>query len=54
MWKNGSGKSTLMRLILGLYPGYTGKIWLGTQELREIQPEAGKRVCLCGTESLSV
>ncbi|MFQ9150422.1 MAG: ATP-binding cassette domain-containing protein [Blautia sp.] len=43
--KNGSGKSTLMRLILGLYPGYTGKIWLGTQELREIQPESWRKQC---------
>lgn len=43
--KNGSGKSTLMRLILGLYPSYTGKIWLGTQELREIQPESWRKQC---------
>ena len=43
--KNGSGKSTLMRLILGLYPGYTGKIWLGAQELREIQPESWRKQC---------
>ena len=34
-----------MRLILGLYPGYTGKIWLGTQELREIQPESWRKQC---------
>lgn len=36
--RNGSGKTTLVKLLLNLYPHYEGKILLGNQELRELNP----------------
>lgn len=36
MGESGSGKSTLARLILGLLPGYTGRITYGGAEQREL------------------
>ncbi|MFR0791086.1 MAG: ATP-binding cassette domain-containing protein [Lachnospiraceae bacterium] len=46
-----------MRLILGLYPGYTGKIWLGTQNCGKFNRKAGEnsvpmwnRIPFCSTE----
>ena len=38
--ESGSGKTTLTKIILGLLPGYTGRVWYGKQEQREISPEA--------------
>lgn len=35
--ESGSGKTTLVKIILGLLPGYTGKVWYGAQEQRDIQ-----------------
>lgn len=40
MGESGSGKSTLARLILGLLPGYTGRITYGGAEQRELAPGA--------------
>lgn len=37
--ESGSGKTTLAKIILGLLPGYTGNVWYGKQERREINPE---------------
>lgn len=40
MGESGSGKSTLARMILGLLPGYTGRITYGGPEQRELAPES--------------
>mgnify|MGYP000467204585 CR=1 FL=1 len=36
---SGSGKTTLTKIILGLLPGYTGNVWYGKQEQKEINTE---------------
>ena len=36
----GSGKSTIVKLLLGLYEGYTGSITLDGQELRDCDPSS--------------
>ncbi|MBK8484904.1 MAG: peptidase domain-containing ABC transporter [Saprospiraceae bacterium] len=36
--RNGSGKTTLVKLLLNLYPDYSGEINLGSTELRKINP----------------
>lgn len=38
--ESGAGKTTLAKLILGLLSGYTGKIWYGSREQREIATES--------------
>jgi len=37
--RNGSGKSTFVKLLMNLYPEYEGKIWCGSQEIRQIHPK---------------
>ncbi len=39
MGESGSGKTTLTKIILGLLPGYTGNVWYGEQEQKEINTE---------------
>ena len=39
MGESGSGKTTLTKIILGLLPGYTGNVWYGKQEQKEINTE---------------
>lgn len=36
MGKNGSGKSTLMKIIMGIYKNYTGKVLINGNDLREL------------------
>lgn len=36
MGESGSGKTTLVKIILGLLDGYSGNVWYGTQEQKEI------------------
>lgn len=36
MGESGSGKTTLTKIILGLLPGYTGNVWYGEQEQKDI------------------
>lgn len=36
--RNGSGKSTLIRVLLGLQRGYTGRVAIGGQDLRDYDP----------------
>lgn len=38
--ENGSGKTTLCKLMLALREGYTGSLFIGGQELRELAPES--------------
>ena len=40
MGESGSGKTTLTKLILGLLPGYTGRVAYGASEQREIELES--------------
>ncbi len=40
MGESGSGKTTLTKIILGLLPGYTGKVWYGEREQGDIPTEA--------------
>ena len=37
---SGSGKSSLIKIVLGLYEGYTGSIQLDGQELRDLDPSS--------------
>lgn len=39
MGESGSGKTTLTKIILGLLPGYSGKVWYGEHEQKEILTE---------------
>ncbi len=39
MGESGSGKTTLTKIILGLLPGYTGNVWYGEQEQKDINTE---------------
>ena len=39
MGESGSGKTTLTKIILGLLPGYTGNVWYGKQEQKEINTD---------------
>ena len=39
MGESGSGKTTMIKMILGLLPDYTGNIWYGKQEQRNIRTE---------------
>ena len=39
MGESGSGKTTLTKIILGLLPGYTGNVWYGKQEQKDINTE---------------
>ena len=43
--RNGSGKSTLIKLLCGLYSGYTGEIRINGIELREISMESWRKKC---------
>ncbi len=36
--RNGTGKTTLVKLLMNLYPEYTGEIFYGTYEMKEINP----------------
>lgn len=38
--ESGSGKTTLTKLVLGLLPGYTGNVWYGDREQRELPTAA--------------
>lgn len=38
--ESGSGKTTLTKIILGLLPDYTGKVWYGEQEQKDILTES--------------
>lgn len=40
MGESGSGKTTLAKLLLGLLPGYSGHVWYGAREQKEIRPES--------------
>lgn len=40
MGESGSGKTTLVKIILGLLPGYSGNVWYGNQEQRDINIES--------------
>lgn len=40
MGESGSGKTTLIKIILGLLPGYTGSVWYGDQEQRNINTKS--------------
>lgn len=39
MGESGSGKTTLAKIILGLLHGYTGNVWYGEQEQKDINTE---------------
>ena len=39
MGESGSGKTTLTKIILGLLPGYTGNVWYGRHEQKDIHTE---------------
>lgn len=39
MGESGSGKTTLTKIIMGLLPGYTGNVWYGKQEQKDINTE---------------
>ena len=39
MGESGSGKTTLTKIILGLLPDYTGNVWYGEQEQKDINTE---------------
>ena len=39
MGESGSGKTTLTKIILGLLPGYSGNVWYGEQEQKDILTE---------------
>lgn len=40
MGESGSGKTTLTKIILGMLPGYTGSVWYGDMEQKNIKPES--------------
>lgn len=40
MGESGSGKSTLVKIILGLLPGYSGNVYYGKFEQRNVNPES--------------
>lgn len=37
--ENGSGKTTLLYILLGVYTGYEGKVFIGSEELKNIKKE---------------
>ncbi len=39
MGESGSGKTTLTKIILGLLPGYTGNVWYGEREQKDVDTE---------------
>lgn len=39
MGESGSGKTTLTKIIMGLLPGYSGNVWYGEKEQRDILTE---------------
>ena len=36
--RNGAGKTTIIKLLTGLYPQYSGEIWIDDRELRTLPP----------------
>ena len=45
--RNGTGKSTLVKLLVNLYPDYSGSIFVNNQEIRSVNPmELRKRIFL--------
>ncbi len=38
--ESGSGKTTLAKILLGLLPGYSGRVWYGAREQKALRPES--------------
>ncbi len=47
MGESGSGKTTLTKIILDLLPAYTGNVWYGNQEQKDVNTESPLGTSAC-------